>query len=297
MSFFAQGYKVEDHIKRGGIFLKLEEGATTLRILKPTNGGPACAAGWRSWMETPEGKVVSRAINPPATVSNLAIDRWGHPELKHVWLLAVIDRSTQAIKIWEVPQTTVQTAITELAASFGDPTEFDIVIKKKKVGGKTTYTVSPTPIAPLSQKDCDLMQSYIIQPAEMFNGGKGLVNTQNEMDKAGADGGYSAQAAAPETEPEIVSMLRAALGDGNVTTERALQLQEWALGYIDQFNSAAPDGNGTNLIDSIVKPYLVATPAPAPTPAIAAPVAPPAIATPAQVPALAGNVAVDDLPF
>jgi len=295
MSFFAQGYKVEDNIGGGGLFLKLEEGATTLRILKPTNGAPACSAGWCWWLETPEGKRPSRGVEMPSPLpANLATDKWGKPELKHVWILAVIDRSTQALKIWEVSQSTIQTAVAELANSFGDPTEFDIVVKKKKVGGKTTYTVSPTPIAPLSQKDCDLMQGYIIQPAERFNGGKGLVNTQSEMDKAGADGGYSAQAAAPATEPEIVSMLRAALGDGNVTPDRAVQLQEWALGYIDQFNAAAPDGNGTSLIDSIVKPYLAA---PSPTPAIAAPAMPPAIAAPAQVPVAVGVGVADDIPF
>ncbi|MDZ7922509.1 MAG: hypothetical protein U5M23_00295 [Marinagarivorans sp.] len=200
------------------------------------------------------------------------------PEIKAVWICAVINRATGRLQLWEISQSTIKDAIVATAQAVGNPCNYDIVVTRTKKSGKVSYTVTPTTPASLSAADQTLVSGYAIQPGKMFSGGKGLENISD-----------SEAAAVPTPPDNIEALLRKALVDDEMTPERVAQLEEWALGYLTQFDAIAGAGNGGDLIASILNPYKVEAPA-ASVPLPVAPAAP----TKALVGA---GAAVDDIPF
>ena len=88
---------------------------------------------------------------------------------KHFWALAVWDCQAEVIKVWEITQVQIRGQITELAQSedWGDPSGYDIKIKRVGIGTETKYTVIPVPPlgSPLSEalarlKEVDLTQLF-----------------------------------------------------------------------------------------------------------------------------------------
>jgi hypothetical protein len=66
---------------------------------------------------------------------------------KFFWAVAVWDYATNAVKVWEITQASIQGPIEDLVANedWGDPREYDLTITRKGEGLDTEYSVQPAP--------------------------------------------------------------------------------------------------------------------------------------------------------
>lgn len=127
--FLPEGYEAP---QGGGSYLKLQQGENKLRILsKPIIG----------WLDWKDNKPYRFRFNrkPEKPMSDKPI--------RHFWALVVFDYNENAIKIWEVTQSTIQKAIEDLAKNedWGSPHQYDIKITKKGQEKQTEYSVMPSP--------------------------------------------------------------------------------------------------------------------------------------------------------
>lgn len=107
--------------------------------------------GWLDWKTNSEGKQVPVRIpyNQPKPAPN-------DPEkpVKHFWAMVIWDYKDEAIKIMEITQSSIQDAIYTLDydSAWGDPTQYDLNIKKEGEKLTTKYTVTPRPPKPLEMR-------------------------------------------------------------------------------------------------------------------------------------------------
>lgn len=113
----------------GGNYAKINDGENKFRILsKPV-------LGWVGWkdkkpMRSHYGKKPDLVFDQP---------------VKHFWAVIVWDYADKAIKVLEITQSTIQTAISDLSRSehWGAPYDYDILITKSGRDKNTKYTVLP----------------------------------------------------------------------------------------------------------------------------------------------------------
>lgn len=129
-SFLPETYEAP---KSNSNYLKLEEGENKLRILSRP------LLGYLDWennkpLRFPMDKKPSKPIDPAKPV-------------KHFWAMPVWDYKTESVKILEITQASIQTAITNLSkdTDWGSPLNYDIKINKKGKGKETEYSVIALP--------------------------------------------------------------------------------------------------------------------------------------------------------
>jgi hypothetical protein len=139
--FLPQGYVKPE---TGGKYFKFQQGDNRFRILSPA------ITGWIDW--TPDKKPVRTKDQPEALFDQTK-------PAKHFWAFVIWDYKEKSIKILEVTQATIQTAIYDLHndESWGNPTQYDINVKKTGEKMETKYTVMPTPP---KQADTEILSAY-----------------------------------------------------------------------------------------------------------------------------------------
>lgn len=138
--FLPPDYKVP---KKPSRYLKLQKGETRLRILSPP------LTGFVAW----------RSVNGKRQPIRREDDSFRPGEYdkkqlpRHFWAMPVWDYASQQVKVWEVTQTTIQTAITKMAKSpkWGPPYTYDVVIGATGDGMEREYSVIPEPKEPLDE--------------------------------------------------------------------------------------------------------------------------------------------------
>lgn len=138
--------------KTSGGYLKFEKGETKFRVLsKPV-------MGWLDWDN--KKPVRFRMPDKPAR----PID----PEqgIKHFWAFVVWDYKDNEIKILEITQSSIQSAISALAKDddWGSPFDYDIKITKSGENLETKYVVSPVPHKPISE---EIKQAFKEKPVNL----------------------------------------------------------------------------------------------------------------------------------
>jgi len=113
----------------GGLYFKLVSGANEVRIL-----GPA-VTGYEWW----EDKVVTRVVD----VSQVPTGQ----DHKHFWMVPVSINDGDDVQIWTITQATIQGAIRDLFNNkqWGDPTGYNLTVKKTGQSLDTQYSVVPNP--------------------------------------------------------------------------------------------------------------------------------------------------------
>ena len=154
--------------KGGGNYLKIKEGEEVrLRLLGSFEHPKTAVMGWLVWVpDEAGGQQPERRTYTQEGFTDLK----GLGEVpRHFWAIAVWDQREQCLKVWEITQAQIRNQITELAQSedWGDPSGYDLKIKRSGTGQDTKYAViplpplgAPVPEAMTALKEVDLREVF-----------------------------------------------------------------------------------------------------------------------------------------
>lgn len=151
--FLPEGY---EQPKGSSNYLKLEKGENKFRILsKPI-------VGWIDWKDNKPMRF--RMNEKPAK----PVD--AKKPIKHFWAFIVWDYKTNQVKILELTQSSIQSAITSLIKDedWGSPYSYDIKVIRTGDSMETVYQVNPVPhkalaneiVVEYNSKPCNLEALY-----------------------------------------------------------------------------------------------------------------------------------------
>lgn len=152
-------------------YLKLQKGENKFRILSRP------IVGWLDWKEKKPYRFQMNA-KPEKPLEKGPI--------KHFWAFLVWDYVNPGVKILEITQQTVQTAIANLSKDeeWGAPFEYDIKVTRKGEDLQTVYAVTPSPKKPLGE---DVKQAALEKPCNLeslFTGSDPWVVTDKSTELA-----------------------------------------------------------------------------------------------------------------
>ena len=130
-----------------GKYMKLKDGSNEFRVLDSS------IVGMELWMNK---KPVRHAMHDHFTRDELeqadTNEDGSVRRQKHFWAFPVIDMADSTVKILEVTQKGIQDAMRLYVedADWGDPTQYNIAIKREGNGLETSYTTIAKPAKPLS---------------------------------------------------------------------------------------------------------------------------------------------------
>ena len=125
------------------IYFKPLGGTSKIRILGDFRHPHSAIMGYMGWRHTIDGNMPVRGDMDSRQDVKAAID----DKPKHFWALTIWDYADSAVKCWEITQTTIQQALTELAnnEAWGDPRQYNITITRKGEKLDTTYSIIAEP--------------------------------------------------------------------------------------------------------------------------------------------------------
>ena len=165
MDFLPQGY--EGVPKTSGKYLKFEEGVNKFRVLS------SAITGYLDW--SADKKPIRTKDQPRQSVNP-------QKPAKHFWAFVVFDYKSQEVKILEITQATIQSAIYDLHldANWGSPLNYDITVKKTGKDMETKYSVIPTPPMPLNQEIKKLYEGLHIDLNALYDNGDPFAQVSTE---------------------------------------------------------------------------------------------------------------------
>lgn len=131
-------------------YMKFSDGDNRFRVLSDE-----ASIGWEGWKD---GKPFRRkGIEQNITEDEVDTDaKFGKPKPKinHFWAFLVYDYADKCVKILTVTQKTIMKAIEALATDedWGNPTAYDLNVKREEKGGRVSYTVTSYPPKPLAKE-------------------------------------------------------------------------------------------------------------------------------------------------
>lgn len=155
MSMFEKGYQIP---KSPSNYFKPQDGDNLVRILsKPL-------MGWLDWQN-------KKPIRTPFSEKPEPVD--STKPVKHFWDFVIWDYKDNSLKIWEVTQSTIQDVIYNLDSDpdWGEPTKYDLSIKKAGKDLETKYLVIAKPPKPLATEIQTAYNEANINLEELFNNG------------------------------------------------------------------------------------------------------------------------------
>lgn len=168
MTFLPQGYKTPE--PKGGNYFKPKKGESRVRILQ------APILGFEAWTpptsDKPHGTPVRRKLDD---FSGVVLDPKKKP--KHFWAMPVWEYGSLSVKVWQVTQNTIQTAIEALSYTkeWGDPRRYDLIIKRDgETMQDTVYTVMPCPPSRLSEEAREAFKDHLARGfdiSRLYNNG------------------------------------------------------------------------------------------------------------------------------
>ena len=143
-----------------GKYYKFEQGSNKFRILSDS------IQGWEDWKEEDGQRKPIRTKEKQAPISS-------DQKPKHFWAFVVWDYSDEKIKIMELTQITIQSAILALYKSedWGDPKNYDITITKTGEKMETKYNVIATPPKEVKKEIAEKYKNTKINLDKLFDGG------------------------------------------------------------------------------------------------------------------------------
>jgi hypothetical protein len=147
--FLPQGYETP---KGNSSYMKLEKGDNKFRIMsKPL-------LGWVDWDDKKPVRF-KMADKPTAPIDP-------KKPLKHFWAMIVWDYKAEQVRILELTQNSIQSAIKGLVndADWGAPYSYDIKVVRTGDGMDTEYQVNPVPHKPMSN---EMMNAFIAKPIQL----------------------------------------------------------------------------------------------------------------------------------
>lgn len=139
-------------------YMKFEDGENRFRILsKPI-------VGWEDWDD--KKPIRFRMNEKPAKPIN------PDKKIKHFWAFLVWDYKDKAIKILEITQASIQSAITSLTKDddWGSPFEYDIKVNKSGQSLDTEYVVNPVPHKPITEEIKSAQAAKPVRLEALFEG-------------------------------------------------------------------------------------------------------------------------------
>jgi hypothetical protein len=168
-SFLPLDYKVPSG---SGQFMKLVKGDNKIRILSEP------VLGWGWWEETDDGKKPFRVKTFEEAVKK------GQEPIKHFWAMVVYNYDSKEIQILEITQKTIQRAIEtyHYDDDWGNPRDYDLVIKRSGDGMETEYQVIAKPKKELDKSITEAYEKSDIKLEALF-GGKYPVEEEVDVDE------------------------------------------------------------------------------------------------------------------
>jgi len=160
MNFLPANYEVP---KTSGNYLKFEKGANKFRIVS------SAIIGYVYWNN--QNKPVRVEQRPEEIPADIRFEN-GKYSIKHFWAFTVIDRSDGKIKICEITQSSIMTAMKAIIdnADWGNPQGYDINITKTGDSLETKYTVQPSPHKPLTDEEQELVKNTFVNLNALYVG-------------------------------------------------------------------------------------------------------------------------------
>ena len=186
MSFLPADYEAP----QGGNYMRLQTGDNRIRILG------SAVVGNEFWTTDADGnrRPVRRRMHETIDADELGTDQHGKRERpKHFWAFPVWNVSGKQVQILEITQRSIQDGIMSLNESddWGDPTGYDIVIRKSGSGLDTTYSIMPGKASPIAADAAKELKRLNIDMDALFDGGDPFAS-------AGAAGNDDAADEAPQ---------------------------------------------------------------------------------------------------
>jgi len=114
-------------------YMKFDQGENKFRILSRP------VIGWEDWKDKqphrfPMDQKPDRAMEP-------------NGRIKHFWAMTVWNYKNEAVQLLQITQASIQKAIKGLAedSDWGNPSEYDIKVKREGEGLDTVYAINPSP--------------------------------------------------------------------------------------------------------------------------------------------------------
>ena len=151
-------------IPKSSQFGKLQDGVNKFRVLSDI------IYGWEGWKDNKpfrhEGEVCK--IKP----EQVDLNQSGKPNINYFWAMVVWNYQTKQIQVLELTQKTIMTPLYDLRQNedWGDLKNYDIQIKKEKVGDKTTYTTLGIPPKPVSKEIEEAYKNTEVKLEKIFDG-------------------------------------------------------------------------------------------------------------------------------
>lgn len=163
-------------------FIKLKEGVNKFRFMSDV------VIGWEGWKDRKPFR--HEGLECRITADQVDKNQSGDPSIKHFWAMVVWDYQNKAIKILELTQKRIMSAIEALEQSedWGDCKGYDITINAVGAGTKeVVYTVQPTPPKKVST---EIENAYIeakVDLQKLFKGEYPMEKTVHVDDETGEE--------------------------------------------------------------------------------------------------------------
>ena len=151
-------------IPKSSQFGKLQDGVNKFRVLSDI------IYGWEGWKDNKpfrhEGEVCK------IKTEQVDLNQSGKPNINYFWAMVVWNYQTKQIQVLELTQKTIMTPLYDLEQNedWGDLKNYDIQIKKEKVGDKTTYTTLGIPPKPVSKEIEEAYKNTEVKFEKIFDG-------------------------------------------------------------------------------------------------------------------------------
>lgn len=165
MTFLPANYEVPQ--STGGNYFKPQKGDNKVRILTD------CITGWVYWKDNGEkGAPVRLKDRPNGIPQDARIQNGKQDKPKHFWAMVVYDYASGGVKVWEVTQGTIQSAIAGLATDpeWGHPRNYDLKVRRDGDGLETEYTVTPSPAKPLASEAIAIAMATPVNLYALYDG-------------------------------------------------------------------------------------------------------------------------------
>lgn len=150
--------------RTGGNYLKFQEGQNRFRIIGNAH------LGWEDWQE-------DNGVKKPVRYQFKGQDSKPAPlnkdrAVKHFWAFPVWDYAENKVKVLEITQSSIQTAINDLFKNqdWGSPLKYDLVVTKTGKDLETKYSVMPSPHKELSDEVKAEIAKTPVDVSKLFTG-------------------------------------------------------------------------------------------------------------------------------
>lgn len=161
--------------KSSGQFAKLQEGVNKFRILSDI------IYGWEGWKDNKPFRHEGEVCKIKET--DVDLNQSGKPNINYFWAMVTWNYTEKRIQVLEITQKTVMQPLYDLEQNedWGDLKNYDIQIKKDKVGDKTSYSVLGIPPKPLAVEIKKAYEETEVKLEKLFEGGYPMGEEKEEL--------------------------------------------------------------------------------------------------------------------